>query len=57
LIYYPPLATALDHIALPPAWWAWLVPYGLILYSLDWFRKSLLRSLNKVKLVNRKAAV
>ncbi len=46
LIYFPPLAMALHLVPLPLAWWAWLAPYGLVLYSLDWIRKSLLRGLN-----------
>ncbi len=53
LVYFPPLAAALDHVPLPLAWWAWLAPYGLVLYSLDWIRKSLLRGMNQIKL-NRK---
>ena len=56
LIYFPPFAAALHFVALPPAWWAWLAPYGLVLYTLDWIRKSLLRGMNQVKL-NRKVVV
>jgi sodium/potassium-transporting ATPase subunit alpha len=54
LTCFQPLATALYHVALPLTWWVWLAPYGLILYSLDWVRKSLRRSQSQVK-VNRKA--
>ncbi len=56
LIYFPPLASALHFSALSPIWWVWLALYGLILYSLDWIRKSLLRGINQVKL-NRKAVI
>jgi Ca2+-transporting ATPase len=43
LIYLPPLASVFQHAPLPPVFWLWLALYPLILYSLEWIRKSLAR--------------
>jgi len=43
LIYIPPLAKAFDLQSLAPAFWLWLIPYGFILYGLDWIRKWIYR--------------
>jgi P-type Ca2+ transporter type 2C len=42
-IYFPPLATALNLAPLPGILWLWLGVYPLVLYGLDWLRKSILR--------------
>ena len=56
LIYFPPFTTALNLVPLPLVSWLWLIPYGLILYSLDRIRKSLRRSMNQVT-VKKKAVI
>ncbi len=43
LIYLRPLANLFDHIAIPPTLWIGLVLFPLIIYSLDWIRKWLVR--------------
>jgi len=43
LIYFRPLANLFDHIALPPVLWIGLFTFPLIIYSLDWIRKWLVR--------------
>ncbi|MFZ0533680.1 MAG: cation-transporting P-type ATPase [Anaerolineales bacterium] len=43
LIYIHPLANLFDHIAIPPAIWIGLFFFPLIIYSLDWIRKWLVR--------------
>lgn len=39
LVYYPPLASAFDHAALPLVFWLVLGLYAPTLYGLDWLRK------------------
>ncbi len=48
LIYVPALADIFNHAPLPPVYWVVLGSYGLILYSLDWIRKSILRRIRHV---------
>jgi len=43
LVYVPPLAGIFDHYPLPLLYWLGLMSYALILYSLDWMRKSFVR--------------
>lgn len=43
LIYIPPLAELFGHVAIPPILWLGLMSYPLIIYSLDWIRKYILR--------------
>ncbi len=43
LIYIPPLAGLFDQIAIPPVLWVGLIFFPIIIYSLDWIRKLLLR--------------
>ncbi len=43
LIYFPPLARIFGHQPLPPVLWLGLVTFPVILYSLDWVRKMVLR--------------
>ncbi len=43
LIYIRPLADLFGHIAVPPALWIGLILFPLIIYSLDWIRKWLVR--------------
>ncbi|HEX7973280.1 MAG TPA: cation-transporting P-type ATPase [Anaerolineales bacterium] len=47
LIYFPPLARAFSHVPLPPIYWAGLILYAPILYTLDWIRKSFLRKIER----------
>lgn len=47
LIYIPFLARAFSHVPLPPIYWAGLILYAPILYSLDWIRKSFLRKIER----------
>ena len=43
LIYIPPLAELFEHIAIPPIIWAGLFFFPIIIYSLDWIRKYIVR--------------
>jgi magnesium-transporting ATPase (P-type) len=43
LIYFRPLANLFDHIAIPPVLWIGFIFFPLIIYSLDWIRKWLVR--------------
>jgi len=43
LIYIPPLARLFDLVPIPPILWVGLGLYPLILYSLDWIRKWIMR--------------
>jgi Ca2+-transporting ATPase len=43
LIYLPPLADLFEHIAIPPVIWAGLITFPVIIYSLDWIRKWIVR--------------
>ncbi len=43
LIYVPFLAGVFNHLPLPLLFWPYLALYGVVLYSLDWLRKSFWR--------------
>ena len=43
LIYFHPLAGVFQHAPLPPIFWLWLGFYPVILYSLEWIRKRIVR--------------
>ena len=43
LIYFKPLADLFGHTAIPPVLWVGLIFFPLIIYSLDWIRKMLVR--------------
>jgi Ca2+-transporting ATPase len=43
LVYIPPLADLFGHIAIPPELWIGLIFYPLVIYSLDWIRKYIIR--------------
>jgi magnesium-transporting ATPase (P-type) len=43
LIYFPPFAAAFDLAPLPGVLWLWVISYPIILYGLEWIRKSILR--------------
>jgi len=43
LIYLPPLADLFEHVAIPPVIWAGLIFFPVIIYSLDWIRKWIVR--------------
>jgi magnesium-transporting ATPase (P-type) len=43
LIYLPPLARLFEHVPIPLLLWPGLASYALVIYSLDWMRKWLLR--------------
>jgi Ca2+-transporting ATPase len=46
IIYWPFLAGQFGHIALPPEYWGGLICFPLILYSLEWIRKQIVRKLD-----------
>ena len=39
LVYYPPIAQAFDHVAIPAIFWLGLGLYAPTLYGLEWLRK------------------
>jgi magnesium-transporting ATPase (P-type) len=43
LIYIPQLAKLFGHVAVPPILWVGLIFYPLVIYSLDWIRKYIIR--------------
>jgi magnesium-transporting ATPase (P-type) len=43
LIYIEPLANLFGHVAIPPVLWIGLIFFPLVIYSLDWIRKMLVR--------------
>jgi Ca2+-transporting ATPase len=43
LVYIPPLADLFGHIAIPSELWIGLIFYPLVIYSLDWIRKYIIR--------------
>lgn len=43
LVYIPFLASAFDNQVFPPIFWPILAIFALILYTLEWFRKALVR--------------
>jgi Ca2+-transporting ATPase len=47
IIYIPYLATIFKHMALPGWMWIVLGSYAMIIYSVEWIRKSVLRRFNK----------
>jgi Ca2+-transporting ATPase len=57
LIYMPALADRFEHLPLPAAWWAVLAAYPLVLYGLDWLRKSLVRRQAEARLGVRRQGV
>jgi magnesium-transporting ATPase (P-type) len=46
VVYIPFFAHIFDHRALPWVLWLWVVPFGLILYSLEWIRKAVVRRIS-----------
>jgi len=47
LVYFPPLASRFDHVALPIVFWLGLALYAPALYGLDWLRKMLVHGGNR----------
>ena len=47
LVYIPPLAAAFDNQVFPFIFWPVLLLYALVLYMLEWFRKALIRRIEK----------
>jgi magnesium-transporting ATPase (P-type) len=43
LVYIPQLAEAFDNQIFPPILWPVLLIFALVLYTMEWFRKSLIR--------------
>jgi Ca2+-transporting ATPase len=43
LVYFPPLAEAFDNQIFPFIFWPALLLYALVLYTMEWFRKSVIR--------------
>jgi len=44
-LIYSPINKVFGLTPIPAVFWVWLAPYALIIYSLDWIRKSLVRRL------------
>ena len=49
MIYLPPLARVFEHLPLPPRWWAGLILFAPAVYLLEWIRKSIVRSLDRIR--------
>ncbi len=49
LVYLPPFQQAFDNQAFPSILWSVLILYGLVLYSLEWLRKSVVRRSDKAR--------
>jgi magnesium-transporting ATPase (P-type) len=49
MIYHPFFANIFDHDKLEWWMWAWLLPYPLVLYTIEWIRKAIRRSAPKHK--------
>jgi Ca2+-transporting ATPase len=49
MIYIPFLAGIFDHAPLPAWMWAGLALNALVLYSMEWIRKAILRGLRKLR--------
>jgi Ca2+-transporting ATPase len=47
LVYFPPLARAFDNAAFPAILWIFLPFYALIIYGLEWIRKSAVRRMDR----------
>jgi len=43
IVYYPPLASAFNTRVFPAIFWAPLILYSLVIYTMEWFRKSAAR--------------
>jgi Ca2+-transporting ATPase len=43
LVYFPPLAKAFDNQVFPFVLWPVLLLYALVLYTMEWFRKGVIR--------------
>lgn len=43
LIYFRPLASLFEHLAIPPVIWIGLILFPMIIYGLDWLRKWFVR--------------
>jgi Ca2+-transporting ATPase len=50
LIYFPPLAHGFDNEAFPGLLWYFLPFYALVIYGIEWIRKSIVRLTDKSKL-------
>ncbi len=49
LVYVKPIAQLFGHVAIPPAYWIGLALYPLILYTLDWSRRRLVRTFDRLR--------
>jgi magnesium-transporting ATPase (P-type) len=47
LVFYPPLARAFDNQAFPLIFWSFLPFYALVIYGLEWIRKSVIRRMER----------
>jgi magnesium-transporting ATPase (P-type) len=45
LIYWPPIAPHFEHVPIPLFYWVGLSMFSLIVYSLEWIRKRIVRGL------------
>ena len=49
IIYIPFLAKLFDHIALPAWMWIGLGLYALVIYSIEWIRKAIVRGIKNMR--------
>lgn len=49
IIYAPPLARVFEHLPLPPEWWGRLILFAPAVYFLEWIRKSIVRSMDRMR--------
>jgi magnesium-transporting ATPase (P-type) len=52
IIYLPPLASAFNSRIFPALFWLPLILYSLVVYTMEWFRKSLVRRRESLRLEN-----
>lgn len=48
LVYIPPLAKAFDNQVIPVIFWPAFLLYAMVIYTLEWFRKALLRRSERI---------
>jgi magnesium-transporting ATPase (P-type) len=53
LVYVKPIAALFGHAPIPPAYWIGLGFYPLILYLLDWTRRTVVRLLGRLRAVRQ----
>ena len=53
IIYWPPLARQFDHHPIPPVYWIGLSLFPLTLYSIEWIRKQVARSIRSRQKIDK----